>query len=169
MVRAAESISLFAHRARIKLIAANDKIEIQAHNNNIEATAAKKVVLTGLEEIILNAPKISFIASGARIDMGNGAITTQCAGTHEQKAAFHKLTGPGGGSVGGQVPGSEAAYDEKFRLRFNNGKPVANTPTVIRDAKGKTLWSGTTNAQGEADILKKDLPEIIRIEFKDKP
>ena len=43
-----------ARAARIKLIAANDKIEIQAHNNNIEATAAKKVVLTGLEEIILN-------------------------------------------------------------------------------------------------------------------
>jgi type VI secretion system secreted protein VgrG len=168
LARAAESISLFAHRARIKLIAANDKIEIQAHNNNIEATAAKKIVLTGLEEIVLNAPKISFIASGARIDLGSGAITTQCSGIHEQKAGFHKLTGPGGGSVGGQLPGSEAAYDEKFRLRFNNGKPVANTPAVIRDAKGKTLWSGTTNAQGEADILKKDLPENIRIEFKDK-
>ena len=168
LVRAAESISLFAHRARIKLIAANDKIEIQAHNSNIEATAAKKIVLTGLEEIVLNAPKISFIAAGARIDMGSGAITTQCSGTHEQKAAFHKLTGPGGGSVGGQLPGSEAAYDEKFRLRFNNGKPVANTPAIIRDAKGKPLWSGTTNAQGEADILKKDLPENIRIEFKDK-
>ncbi len=168
LVRAAESISLFAHRARIKLIAANDKVEIQAHNSNIEMIAAKKIVLTGLEEIVLNAPKISFIATGARTDMGSGAITTQCSGTYEQKAAFHKLTGPGGGSVGGQLPGSEATYDERFRLRFNNGKPVANTPAIIRDAKGKTLWSGTTNAHGEADILKKDLPENIRIEFKDK-
>ena len=167
LVRAAESISLFAHQAQMKLITANGKIELQAHNNNIEATAAKKIILTGLEEIIMHAPKMTFITNGAQIEMGDGKITTQCSGTHEQKAAMHELTGPGGGSVSGLLPSSQAIYDEKFKLHSPSGNPRANLPATIKDAKGKTLWSGTTNAQGEADILKKDLPENLNIEFKD--
>jgi hypothetical protein len=67
------------------------------------------------------------------------------------------------------LPGRDAAYDEKFTLRFPGGQPLANTPATLKDGKGKVLWSGTTNARGEADILKKDLPENLKIDFKKTP
>ena len=59
MLHAMESMSLFAHKLGMKLIAATGKVEIQAHADNIELTSAKRIVLVASEEIVIQAPKVT--------------------------------------------------------------------------------------------------------------
>ena len=94
VARVKDRISFFAHKLGIKIIAASGKIDIQAHSDNIEATAQKKIILIALEEIILKAPKATIITEGASYEIGGGKITTKTIGTHTAHAANHKLTGP---------------------------------------------------------------------------
>lgn len=95
-VRATNLISLFAYKLGMKLMAAGGKIQIEAHAGNIEITAAKKVMLTGLEEVNFKAPKISLISQGAGFVFASNSITSKTAGTHTRHAADHVVTGPAG-------------------------------------------------------------------------
>ncbi|MDR3413625.1 MAG: type VI secretion system Vgr family protein [Formivibrio sp.] len=166
LVRATEQLSLFVHQMGMKLIAASGKIEIQAQNEAIEITSAKKLILTSLEEIVLQAPKITHIAQNAKIELAGGSITTQCSGTHTQKAASHSMSGGGGCSPTlPKFQQSKASYDEKFVLRYPNGKPMADVNAKVKDADNKVLWQGKTNDQGHSELLSKDLPNGLRIDF----
>jgi type VI secretion system secreted protein VgrG len=72
LARVSESISLFAHRLGIKLIAASGKLELQTHGGDIEATSSRRIVLTATDEIVLQAPKVRIVAQGAQVDIGGG-------------------------------------------------------------------------------------------------
>ena len=96
VARVKDRISLFAHQLGIKVIAAKGKIDIQAHSDNIEMTAQKKIITIALDEIILKAPKATIITDGASLEMGNGAITYKTIGLFTVHAADYKFTGPAG-------------------------------------------------------------------------
>lgn len=89
--------SVFVVEGDVKQYAAKGKFEIQAQDNNVEVSAAKKIILSAADEIILQAPKISFVADGAKIDLAGGSITEQCRATHTIKASDVKIVGPGDG------------------------------------------------------------------------
>jgi type VI secretion system secreted protein VgrG len=116
LLRATEQISFFVHKLGMKLIAASGKITIQAQNDNVEITAAKLFDMTGLEEIIIQAPKITFITQDTQTVMGGGNITTQCMGVHTEHAGKHVRVGPAGSSlVLPEMPRS-AIKDKTFKF-----------------------------------------------------
>ncbi|MBI5751485.1 MAG: DUF2345 domain-containing protein, partial [Hydrogenophilales bacterium] len=155
--RAAELISLFAHKLGIKLIAASGKIDIQAQADNVEVTAAKKVIVTALEEIILQAPKITHIAQGAGTEWGNNQIVSKTLGVNTVHAADHKLTGPAAPSLNlPGMPSSQMKTDEKFVAKYRgSGKPVKQRGYTITLDNGQTI-EAKTDDQGHTELIQSD-------------
>ena len=52
-----------------------------------------------------------------------------------------------------------------LKMVMPNGRPLANLTIRVSTAEGKSIWIGTTDAEGEAGICKKNLPENSDISF----
>jgi type VI secretion system secreted protein VgrG len=159
LARASESISLFAHRLGIKLIAASGKLELQTHSDDIEVTSAKRIVLTASDEIVLQAPKVRFVAQGAQVDLGNGAITQQSSGVHTIKSSKFAHVGPGNGTPRGvTLPTSGAAHDQQTILRWvGTDEPMKNQRYRITTEDGRT-FEGCTDAAGATERFSSAIP-----------
>ena len=164
LARVSESISLFAHRLGIKLIAASGKLELQTHGDDVEITSAKRIVLTAADEIVLQAPKVRFVAQGAQVDIGGGAITQQSSGAHTIKSSTFAHVGPGGGAPPGvELPTSTLKTDEKFVLaRRGSGRPHANQRYRIELDDGRTI-EGVTDQQGHTELTQDMALKIARL------
>jgi len=154
LVRAAETVSLFAHRLGMKLIAASGKMELQTHKDDIELTSAKRIVLSAADEIILQAPKVRFIAKGAQVDIGSGEIMQQCSGNHTIKSAkFAHVTGGGGNITALTLPTSEMKTDERIVLfDQQSGLPVKNRDYRAILADGQEI-AGRTDTEGRTELM----------------
>ncbi len=159
MLHAMQSISLFAHRLGMKLIAASGKVEIQAHEDNVEITSAKRIVLSATDEIVLQAPKVTVITQGAQATYGGGTISHQCTGSYSVKSAKVVFTGPGDGApTSMQMPQSISVHDQHVRVvDFNTGEPLANQRYQATMEDGQ-VFEGTTDAKGLTQILKSSIP-----------
>jgi type VI secretion system secreted protein VgrG len=159
LARVSESISLFAHRLGIKLVAASGKVELQTHGDDIELTSSKRIVLTAAEEIVLQAPKIRFVSQGAQVDLGGGAITQQSSGEHTIKSSRFVHIRPGDGSPAGVVsPASEAAHDQQTILRWvGTDEPMKNQRYRITTEDGRTI-EGRTDATGATERFTSAIP-----------
>jgi type VI secretion system secreted protein VgrG len=159
LARASDSISLFAHRLGIKLIAASGKLELQTHGDDVEVTSAKRIVLTATDEIVLQAPKLRFVAQGAQVDIGGGAITQQSSGEHTIKSSKFAHVGPGGGSPAGVVlPKSESAHDQQTVLRWiGTDEPMKNQRYRITTEDGR-MFEGRTDATGLTERFTSAIP-----------
>ena len=144
--RAAERISLFSHKHGIKLIAASSKIEIQAQAENIEATAAKKILVIGLEEIILQSPQITHTAQGAGTTWGGGQIISKTLGKHTVHAAKHTQVGPMGVGVNLQGFPSSERNDEQFKIRTPGKKRMTYFDYKLQGAAA--TFSNLTTLEG---------------------
>jgi type VI secretion system secreted protein VgrG len=164
LARVSESISLFAHRLGIKLIAASGKLELQTHGDDVEITSAKRIVLTAADEIVLQAPKVRLVAQGAQVDIGGGAITQQSSGAHTIKSSTFAHVGPGGGAPPGvELPTSTLKTDEKFVLaRRGSGRPHANQRYRIELDDGRTI-EGFTDQQGHTELTQDMALKIARL------
>jgi type VI secretion system secreted protein VgrG len=165
LARAAESISLFAQKLHIKLIAASGNVQIEAHSANIEMLAAKQIILNGLEEIILRAPKITFETNGAKQTWGNGNIASQCVGIHTAQASKHIMSGPGAGAAGGMVRAYSVNYDEQFVLRAIAGEALHSTETELANQQGESLSESLTNDRGETKLVQHERSDRLHIKF----
>jgi type VI secretion system secreted protein VgrG len=159
LARVSESISLFAHRLGIKLIAASGKLELQTHSDDIELTSAKRIVLTATDEIVLQAPKVRFVAQGVQVDLGGGAITQQSSGEHTIKSSKFAHIGPGGGSPSGvTLPKSEQSHDQQTVLRWvGTDEPMKNQRYRITTEDGRT-FEGSTDAAGLTERFTSSIP-----------
>jgi type VI secretion system secreted protein VgrG len=159
LVRATEGISLFAHKLGMKLIAASGKVEIQAHQENIELTSAKRIVLSASDEIVIQAPKVSIITQGAQAAYGGGAITYQLSGAYAINSATFAHRGQGDSQVAPPtLPKSAASYDQRVRIAdLNTGVPIANQRYRVKLEDGREI-EGTTDAQGLTQLLKSAIP-----------
>jgi type VI secretion system secreted protein VgrG len=159
MLHAMQSISLFAHELGVKLIAARGKVEIQAHEDNVELTSAKRIVLIASDEIVLQAPKVTIVSQGAQAAYGGGAITYQCTGAYAVKSASAAFSGPGGGDPPSlHLPASVAAHDQRVRMTdYNTAIPMANQRYRAKLEDGQVI-EGVTDAQGLTDLLKSSIP-----------
>ncbi|MEX3846295.1 type VI secretion system Vgr family protein [Paraburkholderia sp. BR10882] len=92
----AEKISLFVQNAGMKLFAAKGKVEVQAHSDNIELTAQKTVkVLSATENIEAAAAKeILLTSGGAYIRIKDGNIEIHAPGKIDIKGVQHNFSGP---------------------------------------------------------------------------
>jgi type VI secretion system secreted protein VgrG len=159
LARASESISLFAHRLGIKLVAASGKLDLQTHSDDIELTSAKRIVLTATEEIVLQAPKVRFVAQGAQVELGGGAITQQSSGDHTIKSSKFIHTEPGNGKPDGvSLPGSKAEHDQQTRLRWlGTNEPIANQRYRITTEDGR-VFEGRTDVTGLTERFTSAIP-----------
>jgi len=159
LARASENISLFAHRLGIKLIAASGKLELQTHADDIELTSSKRIVLTANDEIVLQAPKIRFIAQGAQVDIGGGAITQQSSGEHAIKSSKFAHVGPGGGSpTAAKSPVSKFDHDQQTVLRWvGTDEPMKNQRYRITTEEGR-IFEGSTDANGFTERFTSTIP-----------
>jgi type VI secretion system secreted protein VgrG len=159
LARVSESISLFAHRLGIKLIAASGKLEMQTHSDDIEVTSAKRIVLTAADEIVLQAPKLRFVAQGAQVDLRGGTITQQSSGEHTIKSSKFAHIKPGGGNPSGvTLPKSELAHDQQTVLRWiGTDEPMKNQRYRITTEDGRT-FEGRTDGAGLTERFTSALP-----------
>lgn len=159
MLHAMESISLFAHALGAKLIAASGKVHIAAHDDDIELTAAKRIVLSASEEIILQAPRISFVSNGAQVTFGDGAITHQCSGKFAVKSASVDYAGGGDGAPPAvQLPVSACTHDQRVcMVDLSSGEPLANQRYRATLEDGQIV-EGTTDAVGMTSVLTSTTP-----------
>lgn len=159
LMRATESISLFAHKFGLKLIAASGKVDIQAHQGDIELTSAKRIVLTSSDEIVLQAPKVSIITQGAQAAYGGGAVTYQLTGAYAIHSATFAHRGPGDSQLAALTPPTSAiAHDQHVRITdLNTGTPMVNQRYRATLEDGQEI-EGTTDAQGLTQILKSAIP-----------
>ena len=159
LMRATESISLFAHKLGVKLIAASGKVEIQAHQDNIELTSAKRIVLSASDEIVIQAPKVSIITQGAQAAYGGGAITYQLTGAYAINSASFAHRGPGDSQLAAlTLPKSAMSHDQHVRITdLNTGEPMPNQRFRAKLEDGQEI-EGTTDAKGLTQILKSEIP-----------
>lgn len=154
LVRAAETISLFAHRLGMRLIAASGKMELQTHQDDIELTSAKRIVLSAANEIVLQAPKLRFLAKGAQVDIGSDEIVQQCSGNHTIKSAKLAHVSGGGGDVAAlMLPTSDLKVDERIVLfDQQSGLPVKNRAYRAILDDGQEI-EGRTDADGRTELM----------------
>jgi len=159
LARASESISLFAHRLGIKLIAASGKLAMQTHTDDIELTSAKRIVLTAAEEIVLQAPRLRFVAQGAQVEIGGGAITQQSSGEHTIKSSKFAHVKPGGSGLAAvDLPTSEMAHDQQTVLRWiGTDEPMQNQRYRITTEDGR-IFEGRTDAAGMTERFASAIP-----------
>lgn len=159
LARVSESISLFAHRLGIKLIAASGKLELQTHGDDIEVTSSKRIVLTATDEIVLQAPKVRIVAQGAQVDIGGGVITQQSSGEHTIKSSKFAHVKPSGGSPAAvTLPKSESAHDLQTVLRWmGTDEPMTNQRYRITTEDGRT-FEGRTDAAGLTERVDSAVP-----------
>ena len=159
LARVSDSISLFAHRLGIKIIAASGKLELQTHGDDIEVTSSKRIVLTATEEIVLQAPKLRFVTQGAQVEIGGGVITQQSTGEHTIKSSKFAHVGPGGGSPAAvKPPGSKSEFDQQTVLRWiGTDEPMTNQRYRITTEDGRT-FEGRTSATGLTERFTSAIP-----------
>ena len=159
MLHALQSISLFAHALGAKLVAASGKVEIQAHDDNVEVTAAKRIVFAASEEIVLQAPKVTVVSQGAQAAFGGGAITHQCSGNFVVKSAKAEFSGGGDGAPPAmRLPDSSAEYDQRVRMvDMSTGEPLVEQRYRATMEDGQIL-EGRTDAEGLTQILSSTIP-----------
>ncbi|CAG9260262.1 type VI secretion system Vgr family protein [Paraburkholderia caribensis] len=92
----AQKLSLFAQNAGMKLFAGKGKVEIQAHDDNIEVTAQKSVKLISATQTIEGVAKqeILLTSGGAYIRLKDGNIEIHAPGAIDVKGAQHGFNGP---------------------------------------------------------------------------
>jgi type VI secretion system secreted protein VgrG len=159
MLHALQSISLFAHALGAKLIAASGKVEIQAHDDNVEITSAKRIVLAASEEIVMQAPKVTIVSKGAQVAFGGGGITHQCTGSFVVKSAKAEFPGAGdGGPMAMQMPESSTAHDQRVRMvDMSTGDVLANQRYRATMEDGQIV-EGQTDAEGLTQVLTSTIP-----------
>jgi type VI secretion system secreted protein VgrG len=159
LARAAESISLFAHRLGIKLIAASGKFEIQTHGGDVEVTSSKRIVLTAADEIVIQAPKVRFVAKGAQVELGGGSITQQSSGDHIIKSAKFSHTAPGDGTPGeASSSSSDAEHDQQTVLRWiGTDEPMKHQRYRITTEDGRS-FEGRTDDRGMTERFTSAIP-----------
>lgn len=159
LLHAFQGIRGFAHALGIKLIAASGKVEVQAHDDNVEITSAKRVVITATEEIVLQSPKINIISQGAQTNISSGTITHQCKGNFIVKSAKAEFSeAGGGGEFKNNISKSEVAYDQRIRVvDMNTGDPLVNQRYRITLEDGQVI-EGRTGEDGLTQEFTSDIP-----------
>ena len=168
LMRAAQTVSLFAHKLGMKLVAAEGKIDVQTHQDDIELTSAKRIVLSAADEIVIQAPKVRIVSQGAQSNYGGGAITQQLSGAYTVKSATFAHSGAGDANPQAlDLPKSKVQSDEKFIVRYiGSNAPVKGASYIIKLNNGNVI-SGKTNAKGETELTKEQEMLIADIEIRD--
>lgn len=155
-VAAGDAISLFAQKSGIKLFASQGKVDIQAQHGamNLQAqqnlnviSTSGKVVITGKEEILLNAGGAYIRIKDGNIELGGPGdlliktFSVNKQGANSMSQSFNSLP--------------LATYDQEIAILNPSGKPVPHQAFELMREDG-TRITGVTDALGNTGIQKTD-------------
>ncbi|WP_392553405.1 type VI secretion system tip protein VgrG [Orbus wheelerorum] len=157
-VSAGSEYSVFA-KQDIKLFSGEAKIQLQAHNGDIELIADKSLkVISNDDSIDINAKKeITIACGGAYIRIANGNIELYAPGLIKHGAQGFPFSGPKNMvptlySFPKQQP--LAPYLKQFILvEDGTDKPIINREYQILNKNNQVITEGKTDAQGKTEIV----------------
>jgi type VI secretion system secreted protein VgrG len=165
-MRAARSISAFAHQLGIKLVAGRGNVTMQAHQGEVRIHSSGRISLVSAEGIDLQAPEVRVVAQGTQTDWASGTITQQSAGQHIVKAAQFVRTGPGvGDPARPDFASTRMRADERVVLRHTQtDAPLPNIRYAIELDDGSTI-EGVTDREGHSSLLVSELIRVAKVTF----
>jgi type VI secretion system secreted protein VgrG len=165
-VSVANNISVYANNEGIKVCAGKGKIDLQAHDNDLDIIAAKVLRLmsaTGRIEITA-ATEIVISAGGSFIKLDKSGISQGTAGKWIAQASTHSMPGPT--TLSREMnKWAKTDFDEEFvALHQGSGKPVAHRAFELTREDG-TILRGKTDAAGKTGIQKSQFMGNISLRF----
>ena len=165
-VRAARSISAFAHALGIKLVAGRGNVAIEARQGSIEIKASGRISLVSSEAIHIEAPLVRIVSKGAQTEWADGTITQQSAGPQIFKATEIKRAGAGGGSPQPlDFASSTISTDERLVLRHLQMRhPLPNQRYIAHLEDGSTV-EGVSDEDGRTSLHQSAALGQVRFEL----
>jgi type VI secretion system secreted protein VgrG len=164
--RAGEAVSLFARKMGMKLIAAAGKVQVQAQDGEMEVGAAKRLHLYSLEEILIEAPKVTIRGQNGGVEYADG-ILSRTTGADTRHAGAHGMGGPASASASPPgMPQGAAATNERYVLSDRFGKAIEQVQYEIRDDQGRVKDAGSTDSDGTASKVSGKAVEAIKMFLK---
>lgn len=149
LMRAAQGVSVFAHKLGMQLVAASGKVVIQGQDGEVEVGASKRLHLYSLESLLLEAPEVVIRTDGVQWVIGKGKVLSSSSGPFNIEASEFKYTSGGGGSVQlPTMPSSTLETDEQLAFSGRGGQAREKVPYEVRDADGAVLDAGDSSADG---------------------
>ena len=167
---AGEMISIFAHKAGMKLIAASGRVQIQAQSDEMELTAQKNIFITSSGgKITINAQsELLLLSGGGGIRIKDGSIEMIAPTSILQKTTMLSYSGPE--SIKEVMPSFEkGSFARKFKLHFNDSptQVLKNQAYRIYFSDGNTQ-DGVTDENGETTLIPMTELEQLKIEILQK-
>jgi type VI secretion system secreted protein VgrG len=165
LLMALESVSIFAHKLGMKLIAADGDMSIQAHNGKMESIAAKDLSLMSVDGMVMiDASKgIMLRSGGGYILIKDGKIDFVCPGEQTFKSASQTFAaGSSQDAATAALPKSDVKMDDFFRLVDPSGAPIKDRRYSIIKEDGSTL-DGCTDGDGRTQMINSQMPEGWRL------
>ncbi|MET0983516.1 MAG: type VI secretion system Vgr family protein [Telluria sp.] len=165
-VRAARSISAFAHALGIKLVAGRGNVAIEAHQGGVEIKSSGRISLISSEAIHIEAPLVRIVSKGAQTEWADGTITQQSAGPHIFKATDIKRAGAGGGSPQTlDFAASKIRTDERLVLRhLQTREPIPHQRYIAHLEDGSTM-DGISDEDGRTALVQSATLGPVRFEL----
>lgn len=162
-----QALSVFVHKAGIKLFANKGAISVQAQNDLMELLAQKSIEITSTEdEIKITAKKkITLNGGGSYIRLDACGIEAGTQGEYNVKAGYYgrkpkaKLTPE---LMAFPVIKSEDFNQSFILLDENTGQPLINWPYELELESGLKM-SGITDENGNTELISSDKEEVVNI------
>ncbi len=167
----ADKLSLFVHRAGIKLIAAGGRVDIQAQQDEMELQAKHALRLSSTDDAIIVAGKkhILLTSGDAYIRLADGNIEIHAPQRIDIKGANKTFSGPTGlAHTFKDFPEGTGSYEKRFTLHWQDTDIAAsNMRYRITKADGSVM-EGISDEAGNTSILDSQVPESASIEILGK-
>lgn len=152
----------------IRLHGATGKVSVQAHSDEIKATASKAITVASVTKGMTIAGKrhVLLTAQGASLKLEGGNIMLHGPGKIEFKASMKELTGPKSDSFPYPDFPREKLYAGHFLLKDKaSGVPLAGMLYTKRREDGKVIF-GRTDDDGHTQVVPTAEPERLEIRFE---
>lgn len=165
-VRAARSVSAFAHAMGIKLVAAGGNVSVEAQQGAVEIKSYSRISLISSEAIHIEAPIVRIVSEGAQTEWSAGKITQQSAGEQMVKATSVLHAGPGGGRpTTPEFATAKIATNERLVLRhLQTREPIPSQRYIAHLDDGKTI-EGISDEHGRTALVQGDMLGPVRFEL----
>lgn len=168
MASIANQLSLFVHRAGMKLIAASGKVDIQAQSDEMELQSQQAMRLSSTENAIIMAGKkeILLTSGDAYIRIADGNIEIHAPKTVDIKGA--KKSFGAGASMSHtfkDFPEGEGSYSKQFELYWQGTEKVASNMRYRITRPDGSILDGVSDSLGKTDMLESQVPENAVIEI----
>ncbi|MFB4205187.1 hypothetical protein KBTX_01148 [wastewater metagenome] len=162
----ADRLSLFVHRAGMKLIAAGGRVDIQAQDDEMELQSRRAMRLSSTDDaVILAGKKEILLTSGdAYIRLADGNIEIHAPKAVNVKGAKKQFGGPVSMTHRfNQFP--ESSFSETYQAVDTDGTPIAHRYFELRQGK-EIITTGITDAEGYTGIRKSEFIDGMSIRLR---